>query len=171
MEIFLRTSCTSPRTFCTSLNLSLDTLNSIIHPHHFSVDAVSHLQELRRCHPCLFLGQCPTSPCYPRCLCFPSAYSNTSLNSVSFKEVNTRDIDSLSRPHFNSFVLIARTVTIVSTSTIISTIISVIAAVGVRTVYISSRRKKCSMRLKVSIIFSRPVLASLAAWGRCQPSK
>jgi hypothetical protein len=58
----------------------------------------------------------------------------------------------------------------VSTSTIISTIMSVIAAVGVRTVYISSRRKKCSTRLKISIIFSWLALASLAAWWepRCQ---
>jgi hypothetical protein len=75
-------------------------------------------------------------------------------------------MNSLNGPRFTSFVAIARTV---STSTIISTIMLVIPAVGVRAVYISSRRKKCSMRLKMSIIFSWPVLASLAAWEpRCQ---
>jgi hypothetical protein len=48
---------------------------------------------------------------------------------------------------------------------------SVIAVVGVRTVYISSRRKKCSMRLKMSIIFSWLPLAFLAAWEPwCQNS-
>jgi hypothetical protein len=79
--------------------------------------------------------------------------------------MNIRDISSLNRPHFTSFVAIAR---IVSTSTIISTIMSVIAVVGVIPAYISSRWKKRSMRFKMSISLSRLVLASLAAWGRCQ---
>ena len=39
------------------LHLLLDALNSIIHPHDFAVDAVSHLQQLRRCHSSLFLRQ------------------------------------------------------------------------------------------------------------------
>src|SRR5882757_2910932 len=79
--------------------------------------------------------------------------------------VNIHDINLLNRPHFTSFVAIARTV---NTSTIISTIMSLIALVGVMLVYISSRRKKCSIRLKMSIILSWRALASLAAWARCQ---
>jgi hypothetical protein len=37
------------------LDLPLDSLEPIIHPHHFAVDAVSNIQQLRRCHSCLFL--------------------------------------------------------------------------------------------------------------------
>ena len=40
-----------------NLDLPLDTLDSIIHPHYFALDALSHLQLLRRCHPCLFLRE------------------------------------------------------------------------------------------------------------------
>ena len=79
--------------------------------------------------------------------------------------MNIQDSDPLNRPHSTSFVAIAR---IVSTSTIISTIISVIALVGGIPVYISSRRKKRSMRFKISTSFSRLALASLAAWRQCQ---
>ena len=79
--------------------------------------------------------------------------------------MNIQDINSLNLPRFTSFVAIAR---IVSTSTIISTIISVIAVVGGIPMYISSRWKKCSMRLKMSMSLSRLALASLAAWGPCQ---
>ena len=76
-----------------------------------------------------------------------------------------QDINSLNFPRFTSFVVIAR---IVSTSTIISTITSVIAVVGGIPVYISSRWKKRSMRLKMSMSLSRLALASLAARERCQ---
>ena len=79
--------------------------------------------------------------------------------------VNIHDINLLNRPHFTSFVAIPR---IVNTSTIISTIMSLIALVGVMLVYISSRQKKCSMRLKMSISLSWLALASLVAWVRCQ---
>jgi predicted membrane channel-forming protein YqfA (hemolysin III family) len=79
--------------------------------------------------------------------------------------VNIHDINSLNRPRFTSFVAIAR---IVNTSTIISTIMSLIALVGVMLVYISSRRKKFSIRLKMSISLAWLALASLAAWARCQ---
>ena len=50
--------------------------------------------------------------------------------------INLRDISSLNRPRFTSFVAIPR---IDSTSTIISITMSVIAIVGVMLVYISSR--------------------------------
>ena len=43
---------------------------------------------------------------------------------------------------------------------------SVIAVVGVMPMYISSRRKKCSMRSKMSLSLSRLVLVSLTA---CEP--
>jgi hypothetical protein len=79
--------------------------------------------------------------------------------------VNIHHINSLIRPRFTSFVAIPRTV---NTSTTISTIMSLIALVGVMLVYISSRRKKCSMRLKLSISFPWLALASLAAWVQCQ---
>ena len=75
--------------------------------------------------------------------------------------VNLPDINSLNPPRFTSFVAIPR---IVSTSTIISTIMCVIAVVGVMLVYISSRPRKRSMRLKRSINLSLLELASLAAW-------
>ena len=51
-----------------------------------------------------------------------------------------------------------------STSTIISTIIFVIAIDGLMLIYVSSRWKKCSMRLKTSMSLSRLELSSLAAW-------
>jgi hypothetical protein len=79
--------------------------------------------------------------------------------------VNIYHISSLNRPRFTSFVAIAR---IVNTSTIITTIMSLIALVGVMLVYISSRRKKCSTRLKMSISLSLLALAALAAWARRQ---
>ena len=104
---------------------------------------------------------CPTCPDYPRCLDFQSTSSSTSLNSLSVREVDIHDINSLSRPRFTSFVAIARTV---NTSTIILTITFVIAAVGVMLVYISSRWKKLSILLKASISLSCTALASLAAW-------
>jgi hypothetical protein len=75
--------------------------------------------------------------------------------------VNLSDINLLNTPHFTSFVAILR---IVSTSTIISTIMSVIAVVGVMLAYISSRLKKRSMRLKTSISLSLSELVSLVAW-------
>ena len=75
--------------------------------------------------------------------------------------VNLSDINLLNTPRFTSFVAILR---IVSTSTIISTIMSVIAVVGVMLAYISSRLKKRSMRLKTSISLSLSELVSLAAW-------
>jgi hypothetical protein len=75
--------------------------------------------------------------------------------------VSLRDIDSLNLPHVTSFVASAR---MVSTSTIISTITSVIAVVGVMLVYRSSRWKNRSMRLKMSMSLSWPELTSLAAW-------
>ena len=75
--------------------------------------------------------------------------------------VNLSDINLLNTPRFTSFVAILR---IVSTSTIISTIMSVIAVVGVMLAYISSRLKKRSMRLKTSISLSLSELVSLVAW-------
>jgi hypothetical protein len=78
--------------------------------------------------------------------------------------VNLGDIHSLNRPRFTSFVATAR---IVSTSAIISTIMSLIAMVGVIPVYISSRPKKRSMRLKSSMSLSWLALASLTAWEPC----
>ena len=72
-----------------------------------------------------------------------------------------REINSLNCPRFTSLVAIAR---IVSASTIISTITFVIVIVGVMPAYISSRRKKYSMRLKTSLSLSRLVIVSLAAW-------
>jgi hypothetical protein len=75
--------------------------------------------------------------------------------------VKLSDINLLNTPRFTSFVAILR---IVSTSTIISTIMSVIAVVGVMLAYISSRLKKRSMRLKTSISLSLSELVSLAAW-------
>ena len=69
-------------------------------------------------------------------------------------------INLLSRPDFTSFVAIAR---IVRTSTIISTIMSLIAVVGVMPVYISSRPKKRSMRLKRSMSLAWLAPTSLAA--------
>ncbi len=74
--------------------------------------------------------------------------------------VNICNIDSLHRLHFTSFVTIAK---MVSTSTMIPTMVSVIAVVGVTLVYISSRLKNCSMRLKILMIPSWFVLAPLAA--------
>jgi hypothetical protein len=65
--------------------------------------------------------------------------------------VELRDIDLLNRPLFTSLVAIAR---MFITSTIISTIMSVIDAVGVMLVYMSSRLKKRSMRLKTSMSLS-----------------
>lgn len=57
---------------------------------------------------------------------------------------------------------------IVSTSTMMSTIMLVIAVEGGTVVYISSRRKKHSMRLNRSISLSWLALAFLAAWKTCQ---
>jgi hypothetical protein len=74
--------------------------------------------------------------------------------------VSLRDLDSLNLPHFTSLVASAR---MVSTSTIISTIKSAIAVVGAMLVYISSRWKNRSMRLKMSTSWSWPELESLAA--------
>ena len=71
-----------------------------------------------------------------------------------------RDISSLNRPRFTSFVAIPR---IDNTSTIISITMFVIAIVGVVLVYISSRRKKHSMRLKISMSFPWLLLAFVAA--------
>ena len=71
-----------------------------------------------------------------------------------------RDINSLNRPRFTSFVAIPR---IVSTSTIISITMLVIAIVGVMLVYISSRKKKRSMRPKISMSFPWLLLAFVAA--------
>jgi hypothetical protein len=151
------------------LHLPLDALNSIIHPHDFAIDALSHLQQLRRCYPCFFLRQfvqplqAILDVSVPRQLLQVLFYL-----TCQSRRVYRREINSLNGPRFTSFVAMAR---IVSTSAIISTIMSVIATVGVRTVYISSRRKKCSMRLKTSAILSWLVLASLAAWEpRCQNS-
>ena len=80
--------------------------------------------------------------------------------------MDRQDINSLNRPRLTSFVAMAR---IVSTSTIISTIMSVIAVVGEILVYISSRWKNLSMRLKISTSLSWLAPASLAAWElRCQ---
>ena len=73
--------------------------------------------------------------------------------------VSLRDFNSLNRPHFTSFVASAR---MVSTSAIISTIKSVIAVVGVMLMYISSRWKNRSMRLKMSMSLSWLELTSLA---------
>ena len=73
--------------------------------------------------------------------------------------VDPGGIDLLKRPRFTSFVTITR---IVSTSTIISMIMSLMAAVGVMPVYISSRWKKRSMRLKISMILSRLEPASFS---------
>ena len=39
------------------LYLTLDTLHSIVDAHYLPINAVRHLQLLRRCHPCLFLCQ------------------------------------------------------------------------------------------------------------------
>ena len=116
----------------------------------------------------LLASICPTSPGYPQCPCSPSISSSTFLGNLSVKKGKHTHNNLLNCPRFTSLVTIAR---IISTSTIISTIMSVIAAVGVRIVYISSRRKKCSMRLNMPIIFSSLALASLAACEpRCQIS-
>lgn len=58
----MSTSCTSPRLAPGILYLPspLDILQSIVYAHHFAI-AVSHLQQLRTCHPCLFLCQ-PVQP-------------------------------------------------------------------------------------------------------------
>jgi hypothetical protein len=79
----------------------------------------------------------------------------------SGRKGNVQNINSLNRPRFVSFVTTAR---IVSTSTIISTTIFDIVVVGVMLMYILSRRKKRSTRLKMSISWSLLALASLAAW-------
>jgi hypothetical protein len=75
--------------------------------------------------------------------------------------LNIHNFNLLNRPRFISFVATAR---IVSTSTIMSTIVFVNAIVRMMLVYISSRRKKRSTRLKISISWSPLALASLAAW-------
>src|SRR6267154_1714626 len=148
--------------------LPLHVPHSIIDAHHVSVDIVCQLQRLRRCHLCLFLCQ-PVQPlqaildvCVPQQL--PEILFCTDV-SVKSSFVNLHSIDSLNRPRFTSFVAIAR---MASTSTIISTIMSIIAVVGVIPVYISSRWKKRSIRFKMSTSLSRLALASLAAWRRCQ---
>jgi len=64
------------------------------------------------------------------------------------------------RPRFTSLVASARND---STATMISTIMSVIAVVGGSAVYVSSRLKKYSTRLKSSMSLARPALTSLAA--------
>jgi hypothetical protein len=66
----------------------------------------------------------------------------------------------LVRPCCISFVAIAKTF---STSTIIFTIMSVIAAVGGTFVYVSRRLKKFSIRSKMSTRASCAALTSLAA--------
>jgi hypothetical protein len=44
----------------------------------------------------------------------------------------------------------------------------VIAIDGLMLIYISSRWKKCPIRLKASMSLSRLEPTSLAAWGRCE---
>ena len=65
-------------------------------------------------------------------------------------------------PRFTSFVAMVR---MVRTSAMISTIASIVAVVDMVLVYISSRWKKRSMRLKTSISLSRLEPTSIAAWG------
>ena len=67
---------------------------------------------------------------------------------------------SLVRPCFISFVAIAKTF---STSTIILTMISVIASFGLTSVYVSRRLKKFSIRSKMSMRASCAALTSLTA--------
>ena len=79
------------------------------------------------------------------------------------KQPNTAGTDVLVRPCLSSFVEIAK---ILRTSTIIFTIMSVIAAVGGTSTYVSSRLKKLSTRSKTSTRKSWLSLTSLAA---CDP--
>ena len=69
--------------------------------------------------------------------------------------------NSLADPRLSSFVAIPK---MLSTSTIISVMISVIAAVGVTSVYVSSRLKKNPMRSKSSARTSLLAATSLAAY-------
>src|SRR6266478_559276 len=112
-----------------TLHVPVDTFYLPLDILHSITDAMCDLQQLRRCHPCLFLCQLvqPLHAILDLCVSYQLLEKHFCITRQS-RIVNLHNIHSLSRPRFTSFVAIAR---MVSTSTIISTIMFVIAGVGV----------------------------------------
>lgn len=133
-------------------------IHCIVNAYHSAINAACDPQHFRWCHPCFFLCQFVQPSQTILNVCFSNKPLEIRVWIMSqLKNGKYSDIDSLNRPSFASLVAIAR---IESTSTIMFTIISVIATVGVMTVWTSSWRKKLSMRSKSSKSLSLSLASS-----------
>ena len=126
---------------------------------NFVLNVMRGLQNLCSSHPSLFLRQFVKSLESIFQVRPPGQPLEILLWRNMRKRPNTAGTDVLVRPCFISFVEIAK---ILRISTIIFTIMSVIAAVGGTSMYVSSRLKKFSTRSKRSTSTSWLPLTSLA---------
>ena len=129
---------------------------------------MSDFKKLYRCHPYFLLCQFIQSLERVLDIRISQQFLKILLwSTISRTDSKARTVGSLLfRPCRISLVAMAKTF---STSTIIFTILSVIAAVGGTSVYVSRRLKKFSKSSEMSIRASCAALTSLTAWRlRCQ---